>query len=109
MLEDRATDRIDVPPRSGTDQARGGIVPELSFEAVAPTLQQAEQMTTGLRILARWLLRRHRQATAAPHDVTEDRERGIPENPLTSGPARALMCPCETEHEREAQDGRSRP
>ncbi len=53
------TTEADLVHSTGTGQAKGA--PELRFESVAPTLQQVEQMATGLRILAEWLIRRHKR------------------------------------------------
>ena len=53
MPEEHATDRCASAPSAGS------FVPELEFESVAPTLQQADETADGLRILATWLLRRH--------------------------------------------------
>lgn len=60
MSDKRVTDRSGASRPTARGQTKGAFVPELEYEVVAPTLQQQEEMAGALRILATWLLRRHR-------------------------------------------------
>ena len=76
----RIDSRRDAPADARGREADSADL-ELSFERVPASPGQTDEMAAGLRILTKWLLRRHRRESGRP--AGEDR---IIDMPLTSRP-----------------------
>jgi len=71
------------------DGALSTQAPGLEVELLRPTLQQQEGMAEGLRILAAWLLRRHKRALEESEKVSGGALTSAPDGALLSGDGQA--------------------